>query len=240
LIYHGYLGCSPMYPTVAFSLCTLAVFRQVCRACPRFSIHAQCKMLCHLHNMPYRPYLFQQLTQAFDVYLDIVHRVSQKIQVALHRDTREWRLRNECLACFYHVNDEPTLTFDWLVSVDGNNSLKRWDPTVYGTTPRADHCTPRSTYWLSNEEVDKFKYEVKARQMQGTHTDISAEIYDDDWSAEVPNVPKEFNCVDQWRNVKADVRKKTLNVFEESGIFIATCRHRFILLACDMMKSGEL
>ncbi|KAI6029697.1 hypothetical protein BKA83DRAFT_4462130 [Pisolithus microcarpus] len=229
-------GCSPVYPTVAFSLRTLAVFRQVCRACPRFSIHAQCKMLCHLHNMPYRPYLFQQLTQAFNVYLDIVHRVSQKIQVALHRDTREWRLRNECPACFYRVNDEPTLTFDWLVSVDGNNSLKRWDPTVYGTTPRANHRTPRSTYWLSNEEVDKFN----AVKMQGTHTDISAEIYDDDWSAEVPDIPKEFNCVDRWRNAKADVRKKTLNVFEESGIFIATCWHRFILLACDMMKSGEL
>ncbi|KIK13717.1 hypothetical protein PISMIDRAFT_118360, partial [Pisolithus microcarpus 441] len=238
LIYHGYLDCSPVYPTVAFSLRTLAVFRQACRACPHFSIHMQCKMLCHLHNMLYRPYLFQQLTQAFDMYLDIVHRVSQKIQVALHCDTREWRLQNECSACFYCVNDEPTLTFDWLVSVDGNNSLKQWDPTVYGTTPHADHRTPRSTYWLSNKEVDKFKYEVKARQ--GTHTDISAEIYDDDWSTEVPDVPKEFNCVDRWHNTKADVRKKTLNVFEESGIFIATCWHCFILLACDMMKSGEL
>ncbi|KAI6017876.1 hypothetical protein EDC04DRAFT_2548609, partial [Pisolithus marmoratus] len=39
---------------------------------------------------------------------------------------------------------------------------------------------------------------------------------------------------------KADVQKKAFNVFEESGIFITTCRHRFILLACDMMKSGEL
>ncbi|KAI5980688.1 hypothetical protein EDD15DRAFT_2187024, partial [Pisolithus albus] len=238
LIYHGYLGCSPMYPTVTFSLRTLAVLRQVCCACPHFSIHAQCKMICHLHNMPYRPYLFQQLTRVFDVYLDIIHRVNQKIQVALHRDTREWRLRNECPACFYRIKDEPTLTFDWLISIDGNNSLKRWDTTVYGTAPRADHCTPRSTYWLSNKEVDKFKYEVKARQ--GPHTDTSAEIYNDDWPAEVPNIPKDFNCVDRWCNTKADVRKKTFEVFEESGIFIAACRHRFILLACNMMKSGEL
>ncbi|KAI6032450.1 hypothetical protein EDC04DRAFT_2572013, partial [Pisolithus marmoratus] len=31
--------------------------------------------------------------------------------------------------------------------------------------------------------------------------------------------------------------KKAFNVFEESGIFIATCWHHFILLACDMMKT---
>ncbi|KAI6022393.1 hypothetical protein PISMIDRAFT_115201, partial [Pisolithus microcarpus 441] len=101
LIYHGYLGCSPVYLTVAISLRTLTIFRQVCHACPCFSIHAQCKTLCHLHNvrqfhvvicsvltplqMPYCPYLFQQLTQAFDMYLEIIHRVDQKIRVALNR-----------------------------------------------------------------------------------------------------------------------------------------------------------
>ncbi|KAI6017877.1 hypothetical protein EDC04DRAFT_2576626, partial [Pisolithus marmoratus] len=165
LIYHGYLGCSPMYPTIAISLHTLAVFQQACCVCPCFSIHTQCKMLCHLHNMPYHPYLFQQLTQAFDMYLEIIHHINQKIQVAHYHNTQEWRLRNECPACFYHVKDELTLTFDWLVSIDGNNSLKQWDTTVYGTTPHVDHHTARSTYWLSNEEVDKFKYEVKARQV---------------------------------------------------------------------------
>ncbi|KIK18700.1 hypothetical protein PISMIDRAFT_108953, partial [Pisolithus microcarpus 441] len=92
--------------------------------CPCFSIQAQCKMLCYLHNVPYRPYLSQQLTHAFDVYLKILHRVNQKIQVVLNCNTREWRLRNECLACFYHIKDEPKLMFDWLVSIDGNNSLK--------------------------------------------------------------------------------------------------------------------
>jgi len=51
LIYHGYLGCLPVYPTVAISLRTLAIFRQAHRTCPRFSIQAQCKMLCYLHNV---------------------------------------------------------------------------------------------------------------------------------------------------------------------------------------------
>jgi len=66
------------------------------------------------------------------------------------------------------------------------------------------------------------------------------EIYDNDWEVEAPDLSKEFNCVDRWRNAKADVWKKTFAAFEESGIFLATCRHRFVLLACDMVKSGEL
>ncbi|KAI6130600.1 hypothetical protein EV401DRAFT_2066179 [Pisolithus croceorrhizus] len=238
LIYHRYLGCSPVYPAVAFSLRTLSVFQQARRACPRFSIHAQCKMLCYLHNVPYRPYLFQQLTHAFDVYLEILHRVDQKIQAALNHNTREWRLRNECPACFYRIEDEPKLPFDWLVSIDGNNSLKRWDPAAYGTVPRADHRTARSSYWLSNEEVDKFKYEVKAKQER--RTDLDTEIYDDDWWVESSDVTREFNCIDRWRNARPDVQKKSFDVFKESGIFIATCCHRFVLLACDMIKSGEL
>jgi len=182
LIYHGYLGCSPVYPTVAISLHTLAAFRQAHRACPRFSIQAQCKALCHLHNVsqtryylvssvfttkqvPYCPYLFYQFSHAFDIYLEIVHRVNQDIRVALNHNTQDWRLQNECPVCFYCLEDEPKLSFDWLVSVDGNNSLKQWDTTLYGTVPRVDHRAPRSTYWLSNEEVDHFKYEVTARQV---------------------------------------------------------------------------
>ena len=67
-----------------------------------------------------------------------------------------------------------------------------------------------------------------------------AEMYDDDWEVETPDLSKEFNCVDQWRNARADAQKKTFSVFEESGIFLATCRHHFVLLTCDMVKSSEL
>ena len=74
-------------------------------------------MICSVltpQQVPYRPYLFQQLSHTFDVYLDIVHCVDRRIRVALNRDTQEWRLWNECLACFYHLEDEPTLSFNWL------------------------------------------------------------------------------------------------------------------------------
>ena len=51
LLRHGYLGSSPLQPTAAFSVRTLAAYRQAHRTCPRFSIEAQCKMLSYLHNV---------------------------------------------------------------------------------------------------------------------------------------------------------------------------------------------
>jgi hypothetical protein len=51
LLRYGYLGCSPVQPTLAFSIRTLAAYRQSHRTCPRFSIEAQCRMLCHMHDV---------------------------------------------------------------------------------------------------------------------------------------------------------------------------------------------
>jgi hypothetical protein len=64
----------------------------------------------------------------------------------------------------------------------------------------------------------------------------------DDWEDEPTdaNIPGAFTCVNRWRNAGPETRKKAFSVFQESGIFIASCRHRFVLLACDMIRSGEL
>ena len=51
LLHQGYLGSSPLHPTLAFSIRTLAAYRQSHRTCPRFSIEAQCRMLCHMHQV---------------------------------------------------------------------------------------------------------------------------------------------------------------------------------------------
>jgi len=49
-----------------------------------------------------------------------------------------------------------------------------------------------------------------------------------------------LKCIDQWRNAGPDERKKMFALFDESGIFIATCRHQMVLSVCNMVKSGEL
>jgi hypothetical protein len=35
-------------------------------------------------------------------------------------------------------------------------------------------------------------------------------------------------------------RKKMWQMFTETGIFVAVCRHGLLLLLCDMIQSGEL
>ncbi|KIM61368.1 hypothetical protein SCLCIDRAFT_16140 [Scleroderma citrinum Foug A] len=100
LLCHGYLGSAPIYPMVAISICALALFHQVHCACPRYSIQSFCKTLCYIHQVPYRAYLTTQLNMP------------------------DWRLLNSCPACCYKLKDEPPLDFQWLVSIDGNNSLK--------------------------------------------------------------------------------------------------------------------
>ena len=60
----------------------------------------------------------------------------------------------------------------------------------------------------------------------------------DDWADDDDAAQQE--CVRRWRNAGPEQRKKMFALFEESGIFIASCRHRFVLLVCDMIRSGEL
>ncbi|KIK80818.1 hypothetical protein PAXRUDRAFT_36077 [Paxillus rubicundulus Ve08.2h10] len=54
--------------------------------------------------------LSSQFLWAFDVYLKIIHDIEQCICKALEHNTKDWQLLN--------------LDFDWLVFIDGNNSLK--------------------------------------------------------------------------------------------------------------------
>jgi hypothetical protein len=61
----------------------------------------------------------------------------------------------------------------------------------------------------------------------------------DDWE-DTTDEGTGLGCIERWRNAGPEERKKMFALFEESGIFIASCRHRLVLLACDMIKSGEL
>ncbi|KAG1862692.1 hypothetical protein F4604DRAFT_1882297 [Suillus subluteus] len=225
LIYHGYLGCTPLYPTVTISLWTLAAYCQTHRVCPTFSFQAQCKTLCFLHDLPYQPYLTTQLSAAFDVYLQILWRIDQHLCTALKCDTPNWRLLNTCPTCFYKLKDEPNLDFEWLTLMDGNNSLKRWDSTIYGTNVRLDSHKVQSDFWIDLNTVDKFSGEVRAHvtnpDLGGDNTSI------DNMAVETNSAP--FSCADQWKNAGPEMQKKMCSVFDESGIFIAACCHRFFI-----------
>lgn len=50
----------------------------------------------------------------------------------------------------------------------------------------------------------------------------------------------ESGCSDRWQNMKEQVTGKAWGMYEETGIFLSLCRHGFVLLIADMVRSGEL
>ncbi|KAF8344671.1 hypothetical protein F5887DRAFT_918042 [Amanita rubescens] len=49
-----------------------------------------------------------------------------------------------------------------------------------------------------------------------------------------------FGCDERWRNANPEARKQLFSLFNETGVFIACCRHRTVLYICNMVQSGEL
>ncbi|KAF8344863.1 hypothetical protein F5887DRAFT_1061987 [Amanita rubescens] len=242
LLRNGCLGCSPLMPTVAFTVRTLSAYREMHRSIPRNSIEAFTKVIGNLHNVPFQPYLQKQFTDAFDIYLEICRRVDKKLDEKVGYLTPTTRLARRCPLCFYKLQDEPNLDFSVLVTMDGNNSLKRIGPTVRKREELFDSRTIDSDRWLTAEEVDHFKNEVAQRPEIPVNN--PADFRQDGASTNFPNATTDdgdsSKCADRWKNAGPDQRKRMFGLFEETGIFIAACRHRTVLYGCDMIKSGEL
>ncbi|KAJ7108827.1 hypothetical protein C8R44DRAFT_636250 [Mycena epipterygia] len=160
LLRQGYIGGSPMKPTIAFSIQTFEIYRQIHRVCPRYTIDSLAKSLAYLHKVPRKSYLAEQLTTAYDAYLAILRSVHDRVQTALGRD-KEWIHTGICPPCFYKVENEAPLKLSWLGALDGNNSLKLVDSTFRAGHPRFDNRTSTSFRWLTPAQVDIFQDEVK-------------------------------------------------------------------------------
>ncbi|KAG1750032.1 uncharacterized protein EDB91DRAFT_1235444 [Suillus paluster] len=225
----GCIGASPIMPTVAITLHTLAVYCQTHCVCPRLSIHAEVKKLCHLHGVCYHRYLADQLWVAFDVYIEVQCHVDARVDSALGQDSPNWHMLNACPACHYEVEDEPAMPFSFQLSMDGNNSAKLVDPVLRRGNERPDPRDQHCYFWMSEEYVDRFKHEVcNARQQvsspievpdseQATETNDTWRILAH-WSQSV--------CLDQWCNSAPEAQKQMFAVI--------------LLTICDMVRSGEL
>jgi hypothetical protein len=163
LLRHGYIGSSPEKVTLAFPLQLFEVYRQIHRVCPRFSMGALSTSLTNLHHHPRRSLLAEQLTTAYDAYLEIMRQVEARAHLALGRDAA-WYIQNVCAPCLYKIRNEAPLRFSWLGCMDGNNSLKLVDATFRPGTVRPDDRASTSFCWLTPEQVDVFKDEVANSQ----------------------------------------------------------------------------
>ncbi|KAG2744462.1 hypothetical protein P692DRAFT_20850415 [Suillus brevipes Sb2] len=210
LLKSGYLGCSPLQPTLAISLGCLELYHQIRRRKPSFSVQGMVKVLCALHNRTYFQFLRDQFAVAFDMYLTILREVKTLVDQALGRDTPHWHMLHACPACNYKQPDEPPLYPVRLDAFNGNNSLKRVDGSGH-----ADECVFQSTYLIPAGEVDLFK--------------------DDDDAASSNN----STCTENWK-VANTTSENSINVFDQTGVFVSACRHGIIQTLVELRRSGEL
>jgi len=123
--------------------------------------------------------------------------------------------------------------------MDGNNSLKRIRQV--GSRAIADHRVFESDYFLSHEYVNKFADEVKRKApADDTENDLETSLPDggDPTDGAQPSVT--VACADNWKASQANELRRMWNIYEETGIFAAACRHGLILWLVDMVRSGEL
>ncbi|KAF7319716.1 hypothetical protein MKEN_00753400 [Mycena kentingensis (nom. inval.)] len=147
----------------------------------------------------------------------------------LGRNNSTWRIANVCPACTYKLKHEPSLKFSMFVAMDGNDSLKRVlrkeavdvDHTVWAATERDDDRDASDGYYASRDKVDGF-----GKEKAGTL---------------LPTDNVEDNpCATRWKNMINDTTAKSRSLFDETGLFLSTCRHSFVIVAVDMVRSGEL
>jgi hypothetical protein len=78
-------------------------------------------------QVPFCHYLADQLSIAFDVYLDILHNVDLHVKNTLAQDAPDYDRKNVCPPCMYKVENELLLKFSMLLLSDGNQSLQLTD-----------------------------------------------------------------------------------------------------------------
>ncbi|KAJ7892561.1 hypothetical protein B0H14DRAFT_3081486 [Mycena olivaceomarginata] len=227
----GLIPATPWKPKVAFTTRCLEIYRLVRLQSPGVSIQPWVKTLADLHGCELKPYTSKAFSKCFDVYLEILQVVDDRIKKVLGCDTPDWRLKNCCPACTYKLEGEMKMIFEMLVALDGNDSLKRIlvkDKTVDENGAAhgqgKEHDDPRTAdagrnYLMTREDVDKWSKEVLATLVKPPRSKDKAE---------------DTECQERWKNMSEELTAKI------PGVFLALCRHGFVLLVADMVKSEEL
>jgi hypothetical protein len=230
---------APYFPTVVITIRALELYRVAHLRCPRLGIQAFVRALCDIHGVAPCPWLGTQFSVAFDVYLAIRAQVDKRVQVVLGRDAPNWRLKNACAPCMYKLEGEPPLEIPFMCTFDGNNSLSRFETRereedlVDGTSvpgaskERGDDRVAPGDYYLPRDQVNKWAKEGMDELMKT----FSPDVEDDD---------EQDGCAERWQNMKEDVTSRAYGLYDETGFFPCLCRHGFVLVVVDMVKSGEL
>lgn len=237
---YGLIPCAPFSATVAFTVRCVELYRVSHNRCPHLSIHAFIKSICDLHSIAFKSHISRQFSISYDLYLNMRTLASELTQKALGRDSLDWRLRHICPPCTYKLEGEEKLKFSMLYTMDGNDSLKRIQrrdavsisadnsisetPVLGDSSESMDNREAGKGIYLTNELVNQWSKESIAQLCP---------VYSEDETDDNP-------CAERWRNMRTDLTAKMWGVFQETGLFLALCRHGFVLMLADMVRSGEL
>ena len=249
LIRQGLMPCAPYSPTTAISIRALELFRLTHHRCPHVTVHSFVKTLCDMHCVPFKLYLLRQFSIAFDLYLSIRTAVDRLVSASLERDDEDYRIKHVCPSCTYVLEDEEKLKFSLLYTMDGNDSLKRILRREAVPEPTAEAPAGQAVSG-SVEEVSQpilgASSEVKDSRTAGRGIYLTREQVDE-WAKELPmeeepgfDYDDDNPCAERWQNMKTAFTAKMWGIFEETGLFLALCRHGFVLILVDMVRSGEL
>lgn len=242
ILRNGLIPCAPFTPTLAITVRVLELYRVTHLRCPHLAIQPFVKALCDLHGIAFRPYLRLQFSICYDLYLQIREEVKTRVDTALDRASDNWRLRNACPACTYKLHDEGDLVIKMLAAMDGNDSQKRIlrreivdlpdddadrTPNVGPSKERPDLRKVGGDYYLSREDVDKWATASLVK--------LVPLVVDPAMDEAEKNL-----CEGRWNNMINELTARMWGIFDETGIFLALCRHGFVLVVADMVRSGEL
>ncbi|KAH9855188.1 hypothetical protein C2E23DRAFT_724520 [Lenzites betulinus] len=242
LVSNGYLGSTPVTPSLAISLHTLELLRRIRLFKASFSLEAFAKLVCYYYSVPYQRTVRNAISDSFDIYLAILRAVRKRVMGALGRESPDWRVCNACPACCYKLEGEPAQSFSRLFCMDGNNSLKRMRP-LGGRKVGDDRVFTDSDYYLPQGFVDAYANEVHSKAKQADPRPSSPHVMEPDMSEPrdpTDGDPAVTTCTKNWKAAQSDDKKRSWDVFEETGVFVSACRHGLILWIIDMVRSGEL
>jgi hypothetical protein len=242
------MPCTPQGINVAISIRTLEVYRRLSLRCPRLGVQPFIRFLCDMHFIAPQSYLATQFRDAYNMYLWIRRAVDSRVKTALGRDTPDWRLKHACPACLYKLEGEPELDVPLIITIDGNNSLKRYprrtqggvdaddNPVAGVSTERIDPRPTPGDYFIAPSTVDKWAKE----NLEELLAERPPQAPDASGAGEVDEEARERTaCEKNWKNTQEKNTERTVSMWDETGIVMATCSHSFVLKLVDMVRSGE-
>ncbi|KAL5508706.1 hypothetical protein ACEPAG_4791 [Sanghuangporus baumii] len=250
MLCHGYVANAPLHPKLGVSIELLNLFSAINGRCGNVGVIPFVRAICDFQQMLFKRFYSAAFTRAFDVYVELLYRIDKRLDVVL-RTTKKSKLQKTCPSCLFKTDFEEQLPYSLLVCVDGNDSLKRLrqlrstfnndaEETVVDLE-LDDRNYRELVLYVEEDVVDRYKHEVKkngANAISGTASP-SKDVIENE-ATPIDGSDEKTPCTDRWVNLSADSKKRMWGTFDETGIFVATCRHGVVLSVCDMIRSGEL